>query len=304
MIALFDANNVVYSLLHKMEGLPDHDVTVGLVRSLARVCRSVRAYSAYLVWDGGISPRRRVILPGYKVKEVLPQHLAAVEEMRRRYKYQRWLMTELAPLVSIRSILCDGVEADDVIARAVDKLGGSNVIIVSKDRDFAQLVSPTVRVYRPNPFGGEWIEHTETMCRGRVLMYRALLGDHSDRIPGVPGVGEVTAGIALSGVGVREAYRDTEAMAAFVEWCAANSNSRIRGIAANARIVLRNFSLMDLSRERLSAAHDHALSEALFTGRSVVSPTMACQLLHSQGFSRDHITNVIKCFTSFASFSA
>lgn len=101
-------------------------------------------------------------------------------------------------------LTCEGFEADDVIgtlSHEAEKAGFDEVVMVTPDKDFAQLVTGTVKMYRfgrrgrPDSIMG--IEEVKEKfgindCR-QVIDLLGLWGDASDNIPGIPGVGEKTA---------------------------------------------------------------------------------------------------------------
>ena len=96
----------------------------------------------------------------------------------------------------------EGVEADDVIgtlARQAEA-DGSNVVIVSPDKDFFQLLSDRIQQFRPAYRGESYDPITETSFEEKYglkpiqfIDVLALMGDAADNVPGVPGVGEKTA---------------------------------------------------------------------------------------------------------------
>lgn len=96
-------------------------------------------------------------------------------------------------LIGVGSVFPGHLEADDVISWMAVNLTGKK-IIVSSDRDFIQLISPTVSFYNPtkkkitdiNNF-----EETFNLTPKEYLYYKAIVGDKSDNIPGVDGYGEV-----------------------------------------------------------------------------------------------------------------
>ena len=104
----------------------------------------------------------------------------------------------------IPRLTCEGFEADDVIgtlSHAAELAGFDEVVMVTPDKDFAQLVTPTVKMYRqgrgktPDVLMGvkEVCEKYDvTNCR-QVIDLLGLWGDAIDNIPGIPGVGEKTA---------------------------------------------------------------------------------------------------------------
>jgi len=100
-------------------------------------------------------------------------------------------------------LICDGYEADDIIGtlvRRADKEGFQSYMVTS-DKDFGQLVTPNTFIYKPSR-SGEGVEIMalpEVKIRWgiqnpvQVVDVLALMGDASDNIPGVPGIGEKTA---------------------------------------------------------------------------------------------------------------
>ena len=101
-------------------------------------------------------------------------------------------------------LTCEGYEADDVIgtlSHAAEREGFDQVIMVTPDKDFAQLVTPTVKMYRfgrmgkPDTLMGvdEVKEKFDVVDPRQVIDLLGLWGDASDNIPGIRGVGEKTA---------------------------------------------------------------------------------------------------------------
>ncbi|HEV8264424.1 MAG TPA: DNA polymerase I [Gemmatimonadales bacterium] len=99
----------------------------------------------------------------------------------------------------------DGFEADDVIGTLADQAArrGLQAVIVSGDKDFYQLIGPGIALLNPGRGGPaaveeQWVDAANASERlgvppARVVDYLALVGDSSDNIPGVKGVGEKTA---------------------------------------------------------------------------------------------------------------
>ncbi len=105
--------------------------------------------------------------------------------------------------LSIPVLICDGYEADDIIGTLVRRAGkeGFTSYMVTSDKDFGQLVTPNTFIYKPSRSGEgvEIIGLPEIQSRWgvqrpeQVVDVLALMGDASDNIPGVPGIGEKTA---------------------------------------------------------------------------------------------------------------
>ncbi len=104
-------------------------------------------------------------------------------------------------IMGIRRLNAPGFEADDVIATLVRRWGGEHAIrIVSGDKDLLQLVSERVHVIRPgktsvleHELDPAALEAQMGLRAGQIVDYLALVGDTSDNVPGVRGIGEKTA---------------------------------------------------------------------------------------------------------------
>jgi DNA polymerase-1 len=119
-------------------------------------------------------------------------------------------LKELAAAIGLPLLEVPGFEADDIMATLANRAinDGLEAILVTPDKDLQQLIRPGVRVLSPRgrEQEGEWIGEAEVEERwgvrpdqlGDVL---ALMGDSSDNIPGVPGVGQKTAARLISQFG-------------------------------------------------------------------------------------------------------
>ena len=98
---------------------------------------------------------------------------------------------------------CEGYEADDVIGTLATQADaqGIDTLMVTPDKDYAQLVTPRVRMFRPR-FGNNGYEELgveevkqkyDISNTAQVIDLLGLMGDTADNIPGCPGVGEKTA---------------------------------------------------------------------------------------------------------------
>jgi len=153
----------------------------------------------YLAWvhDVGESFRHQTY-PQYKAtREKLTEELQQ-EFDRSVERIEQILEAFRVPLVGV-----EGYEADDVIGTLATAARGLQVVIVSGDKDFYQLIGPGIALLNPGRGGPaaveeHWVDQTNASERlgvppERVVDYLALVGDSSDNVPGVKGVGEKTA---------------------------------------------------------------------------------------------------------------
>jgi DNA polymerase-1 len=169
------------------------------------------------------------------LREHAPTHVAMVFDVSRRsfrteldatYKAQRPappddlvpqfpLVRDVARALSVPILEREGFEADDIIATLATHAAGHGweVVVVTGDKDFGQLVSDRVRLYDPMAEArgqGGWsgpaeVERKMGVTPAQVIDYQALLGDKVDNVPGIPGVGEVTAAALIRHFGSVEA---------------------------------------------------------------------------------------------------
>ena len=107
-----------------------------------------------------------------------------------------------------------GYEADDVVGTLAQQAAerGVEVVIVTLDNDMVQLVQPGVRVYMYRPYQRDYVMYDTAMVRERfgfeplqMVDYKALVGDTSDNIPGVKGIGEKGAKALIDRFGTLDA---------------------------------------------------------------------------------------------------
>jgi DNA polymerase-1 len=171
----------------------------GIVNFLQRLLATHRP--EYLGWvhDSGLSFRHERY-PGYKAtREKL------TEELQSDFDTGMERISQLLEAYRIPILLLPGFEADDVIGTLARQgvAAEVNVVIVSGDKDFQQLVQPRVWLLNPGRGGPasveeQWVSVENGAERlgvppARVTDYLALVGDSSDNVPGVKGIGDKTA---------------------------------------------------------------------------------------------------------------
>ncbi len=186
----------------------------GVVNFLLRLRERYRP--AYLGWvhDLGESFRHRTY-PPYKATR---QKLS--EELQQEFDRSLERIAQLLEAFRVPVLALEGYEADDVIATLATQAAarGMQAVIVSGDKDFYQLIGPRIVLLNPGRGGPAAVEEhvvDESNARQRlgvpperVTDYLALVGDVSDNVPGVRGVGEKTALELLT------AYGDLDAILA------------------------------------------------------------------------------------------
>lgn len=167
--------------------------TFGFATTLIKIIEEEKPDYLAVIFDSPKPTFRHRIFPEYKAtRQKMP------DEMRDQLPRIR----ELLDALRVPTIEIPGYEADDVIGTmAVKGAGkGATSYIVTGDKDFMQLVGERILIYnlRAGGKGLEILDERDVIKKfgvppSRVIDILALMGDKSDNIPGVPGVGEKTA---------------------------------------------------------------------------------------------------------------
>ena len=179
-------------------GVPVGGLT-GFLRSLAYAIREVNPTRVIVVYDGqGGSQRRRKIHPEYKANRKPGKRITrwdafknATEE-KDAMKIQFSRLIEYLDFLPVNVISIDKIEADDTIAYIAHTLLDEDVTILSADQDFLQLVDERITVWSPTKkkfYTPRMVMDDYGVPAHNFLMYKVLMGDKSDNIEGVKGLG-------------------------------------------------------------------------------------------------------------------
>jgi DNA polymerase-1 len=172
----------------------DTSAVMGFTNSLLDVIKRERPDHLAVCFDKGGSATRTEMFTEYKAnRDETP------EAIRIAVPY----IQQILEAMQIPVIEKEGFEADDIIgtlAKQAEK-EGYQVFMVTPDKDFAQLVSENIFMYRPARMGNgieiwgipEVQEKFEVERPKQVIDYLGMMGDAVDNIPGLPGVGDKTA---------------------------------------------------------------------------------------------------------------
>ena len=174
----------------------------GTLLSIGHAIKNIAPTRVIMVFDGkNGSAKRRQIYPEYKANRKFKIRLNRSEVVDKQDNQLEQLIRVIQYLenLPITVVTAEATEADDVIAYiANDYLAqkeDSQVFIMSSDKDFYQLVNERIHIWSPTKKRFYYTEdvHTEYGIYPRnFALYRALLGDKSDNIGGVDGIGEKT----------------------------------------------------------------------------------------------------------------
>lgn len=203
---IFDGSNAAHRLSSVLGPLNNArgervEVLYGLLRLLSAVMRANPAEQCYVVWDGKNSKKiRQNIDPLYKHRRETDKDDSTKERIKGMHLQVERCWELFGQFLPIHWLVSEKYEADDIMAMLAHEANAKSetALIVSGDKDLLQLVTENVRVYSPN--GDKYCTHENfsTYTKGfptpqAFLAGKCLMGDQSDNVPGVGGVGEKTA---------------------------------------------------------------------------------------------------------------
>ena len=202
---LIDGNSYIYRAyfaipyLSNSKGLPTNAI-YGFTNMLMKVIKEESPDYLAIAFDSKGPTRRHIEYEDYKAHRP-----AMPDPLTRQIPY----IHRMVEAFNIPVLIMEGVEADDIIgtiARKAEK-DGMEVIIITGDKDIFQIISPHIRIYdtlKNKYFGIDDVKERFGTEPERVVEVMGLMGDSSDNIPGVPGIGEKTAKALIEEYGTIE----------------------------------------------------------------------------------------------------
>lgn len=232
----------------------------GFLLSLGALIRNHKPTRVLVVFDGkGGSHRRKKMYSGYKEGRTgltKVNRLAGYEDLEDQQKSmanQFGLLIKYLELLPVDLCYIDHVEADDVMAYAARHIFKKEVLIVSSDKDFLQLVDNRISVYLPTKkklMRPEDVKEMYGVPSHNLVYYRIFDGDKSDNIPGVRGIGPKTLINKLEFLQSDELTLDS-----LVERVKNLDDEKLKTkILENTDVLTLNYDLMQLSEPNMGSA--------------------------------------------------
>ena len=267
-LVIIDGKSVFYRGYYAMgalatsEGVPTGGV-YGFAAIAMEIVQRLKPTKVVVAWDSPSSTaKRKVLYDEYKAGRKKPEadFYAQIPYLKELVEALGWSFVE-----------CPEYEADDIIgtlARQADEAGDYETFIVSSDLDMLQVVDENTRMYRVlkgfsrlEELDVPAVEAKYGISKAQFLDLKALKGDMSDNIPGVPGVGEKTAVKLLNEYGSLEGIYAhlAEIPGAVRAKLAAGETSakmsyQLAKIMTDAPVRLEELPDLQINRERVVAA--------------------------------------------------
>jgi 5'-3' exonuclease len=263
---LVDGFNLAYRCffalpeLTRADGFPTGALH-GWVKSLWKLADQEKADATLVFFDLGGSDDRLALHPEYKAQRA---------EMPDALRQQIDPIKALTRAMGLVGIEQDGVESDDLLASQAVAFAraGHDVVIVSSDKDFAQIVGDKIKIMLPPPsanpkLGWRLLEAAGVVEKfgvppTQIADYLAIVGDTSDNIPGINGVGPKTASKWLAEFGSVEGVIAHAAEVKPDRFRAAVAADADR-LRLNLKLTTLNLALPTVAAEKTAANPDELL---------------------------------------------
>tara|TARA_R100000008_G_scaffold83160_1_gene68207 strand:+ start:334 stop:1341 length:1008 start_codon:yes stop_codon:yes gene_type:complete len=267
----------------------------GFLKILQKLIRETKPDEVIVAWDGqGGSRKKKTINKNYKEgrKPIRLNRdirtLSEREELENKIWQQTRLMEYLNELPVIQLVLPE-VEADDVISQVVQShyYKGDQKIIVSSDKDFFQLCDDETILFRP--------VQKEVLNKNNILekfgihptnfaLARAVAGDKSDNLSGVPGVGLKSLAKRLPLLSMENAY-DVNTLVSWCEEEQQKSNLKLfSNIVQNEDLIFENYKIMQLYCPSISVQGKKKINYAIENFERQFNKTEFIRMMNEDGF--------------------
>lgn len=245
---VIDGNNIAIRSHFKMPHLTNktgiHTGAIhGFLMSLLRLKKMYNPRRIVIAWDGGRAAWRNKMTPSYKANRDQGQRDQVYAQFGR--------LREILNCMPITNCFLEGVEADDIIGKFILEHAKDDYnLIISNDEDFFQLVNSHCEVANSH---GEITRLHDFMEKhscspDMYLIIKSLVGDSSDNLPGLPGIGpkkaRIIANDIMQGCTDPIEYISLEAAVSFAN----HKDKAIKAITKKTmdEIFIRNYRMMDL----------------------------------------------------------
>lgn len=229
-----------------------------------------------VVFDGGRSKRRMDLYPEYKLRPINESVTEEEKALKEFITYTFETLEKLLPRMGIPVVRMMGAEADDVMYRLAEHFlsqSKDDVYVTTDDSDMLQFAAIGARIYRP--MKNEFVTPANFVERmgftpNFYALWKSIIGDKSDNISGVYGVGPVKATKIITDIAplLKSDFSCEDVIRVLLEWSEKNQKSKIgQSVKGNLDIIRRNIFLVDLKyteiqKQDVASAYQHSREEA------------------------------------------
>jgi DNA polymerase-1 len=227
----------------------------GFLLSIGYAIRTIKPTRVIICFDGkGGSAKRKKMFPDYKAQRTFKVRLSrinsnvSVQDEKVNMTQQILRLMEYIDKLPVTVMATERIEADDAIAYiAKQVLPNSQHFIMSTDTDFLQLIDERIQVWSPTAkkfYFRQDMQERFKLKPENYILYKSLLGDKSDNIPGIKGLGQKTLEKRLPIL----FGSNTITMDNVIEYAEANKSEAkvLADVAASRKMLDLNYKLMQL----------------------------------------------------------
>lgn len=279
--------------------------TVGFLKSLQKLTREIKPTKIIICWDGrGGSRKRKQQNANYKAGRAPVRLnrsfkiLTEVEEKENKIVQMYKIMEYLNNFPTIQ-LVADEVEADDIISYVCrySQFKDYEKVIVSSDKDFYQLLDDTTVLHRPiqqKYLNRKNIVEEHGIHPNNFALARAMAGDKSDNLKGVPGVGLKTIAKRFP------FFADEEDVTIkyLIEFCN-HQESNVKAYAAisdDEQLIKDNYSLMQLYSPSLSIQTKQSIDWTIKEFQYMFNNTETNVMMYQDGINQINWSDMFREF--------
>jgi DNA polymerase-1 len=275
----------------------------GCIQSLQKVIRESKPDMVVICWDGaGGSKKRKLIKKDYKAgrKPIrlnrAIRNMSDDEETDNKF-WQQSRLVDYYNQIPVIQFMFDATEADDIIAYVSKHklLEDYDKIILSSDKDFFQLLDDKTVLYRPvqkEILNKNNIVDKFSIHPTNFAMARAMAGDKSDNIEGIPGVGLKT--ISRRFPFLKEGK--TKTFSDIITHC----KKAYRNILESEEMLKRNYQMMQLYAPLLSIDEKNLVNATLQDPDQTFNKTELIKMMIKDGFGEINFVDLFRHFNKIA----
>ena len=269
---------------------------MGFLQSLQKLDRSIKPDSIVVVWDGaGGSKKRKSLVKTYKEgrKPIRlnrnVRNLEANEETDNRI-WQQVRILEYLNKTPVIQFMKPDIEADDIVAFVsnLPRFSDWQKVIVSSDKDFIQLCDDNTVLFRPiqkEVLNKKTIINDFSISPINFALARAMVGDKSDNLPGVPGVGLATAAKRLPFLVEERSYYIEDVMNYCQKKVDEDTNIRFySSILEHEDVVKLNYKMMQLYAPQMSVQSKMHVEHTIENFECEFNKTEVIGMMRADGF--------------------
>ena len=273
---------------------------VGFFNGMTKLIDQCNPSYVYIIWEGGGSVRKRSVYKDYKRQSrpvKLNRYYEDIPDTLQNRNYQIQTLIKFLDNFPVTQLYIEGSEADDVIGYLCKyRFKTRPKVILSSDHDYYQLLDKLTIIYSPTLktfVNEEFVINKFGIHPSNFALAKAIVGDNSDNIPGVPGAGFKTL-VKEYGHLFQKPDFELNRFQLFVENNVKMENSKkkiYKSIKENESMIERNFKVINLDVSNLAHYQINKLEQKLENNKKTYNNINIHKILNENAINSIDIYN-------------